>query len=639
MRTSTLAVMKRRVGIVLALAAIVALHAAFTFHFVPPTLVLGSEPIVGLDYDLHYEQTLRAVEAYRGAGRYWSYDPHLLAGQLSGVMDAHNKLIGMFAIAADQLGVPVHRSFNLFLWIAHLLVPLVMCAAARLFDLRWSAALLAAFLGSTLWFFDAFSHWCFYVGMIAWGSVAYLYVLPLAAFYRWCTTRKAQWLVVVALLLVLLHHLHAYVFFCLLVPMTVIYWRARHQLLRRDHVAVWAVALAVVMLNAWWLATALRFWHYIIDSGFFLDATPAFLLYDYLGLLKELDIQGVIGVRTGFRFLVFGAAIGGLWAWRQAGDERFLPLALGFFVLLFVAYFGGWFDLLRQVQPYRFVLPAAYLAVVPAAAWIVDALGSVYRRSPSPAALGLLALGAFIALPKLARDVLYFMPGWVPSAEREPPLPPPNINQAIEFGTVSWPRPFDFRHQPIRTASRVFVDYVKNNDKGHGRWLVEWWASGERLAWATNAQILGGIREFNQAHSDANLFRKFSLEQDVKHHELRNYLERYNVQWVVLSNPWPQLTKHEDLLEPVTSLYARRIFRSRLAPSWFMDGSAGTVKAELDRLTIRGSRGGDLVLKYHYLDSLVCRPNCEVYRAPIAGDRVGFIGVKGAPGDFEIINP
>jgi hypothetical protein len=34
----------------------------------------------------------------------------------------------------------------------------------------------------------------------------------------------------------------------------------------------------------------------------------------------------------------------------------------------------------------------------------------------------------------------------------------------------------------------------------------------------------------------------------------------------------------------------------------------------------------------------VCRPNCQIGRAPVPGDRVGFIRVLDAPADFDIVN-
>ncbi len=47
----------------------------------------------------------------------------------------------------------------------------------------------------------------------------------------------------------------------------------------------------------------------------------------------------------------------------------------------------------------------------------------------------------------------------------------------------------------------------------------------------------------------------------------------------------------------------------------------------------------NVFVKYHYMETLECRPGCEVYRVEIPGDRVGFIGVRNAPTDFEIVNP
>jgi hypothetical protein len=52
----------------------------------------------------------------------------------------------------------------------------------------------------------------------------------------------------------------------------------------------------------------------------------------------------------------------------------------------------------------------------------------------------------------------------------------------------------------------------------------------------------------------------------------------------------------------------------------------------------RRSGEGELVLRYHWLETLRCRPGCELHRVEVPGDRVGFIGVSNAPPDFEIGN-
>ncbi len=630
----------RRYALPFAMIAVLAVHLALMLYFEPPSLILSDEPVPGLDYESHMEQTVRAVEAHRRSGRIWCYDPHLLAGQPSGaIFDADNKLIEVFAIVLDRFGVPIHRSFNLFIWLAHGLVPLVFYASARLFRLDRSAAVGAAFLASMGWYFDALSHWFFWAGMIAWGFAAYLWVLPLALFYRWLDARRPWLLVSVFLLLGVIQHLHAYAFFLLVVPMTYLYWRARKSMGRWDHLAVWAVAIGVVAVNGWWLAAAMRFWHYILTAGYYLDATPDYLLYDYLGLLKEADIHGLIAVRAGFRFLIFGAAALWLITNRRKQDDRYVPLLATLGVLLFIAYFGGLVAPLREIQPYRFVIPAMYLATFPAALWIAEAVRSLKVSRPSPAALGVMALASFVALPKLARDVLYFIPDWIPGHTRPLPAPDPDVSGGRGFGTIAWKKPLAFRHEPMDEPMRQAIENARKAVDGKGRWLVEWWPLGERLAWATDAQILGGFRDINLAHSDANLFRKYPDGAPPDPDELGRYLERYNVQWVIVGNPKPKLESRNDVLEFAFTGLGQRVYRTRNKLSWFLDGSPGDVKAEVDLLTITGSRGGDLVLKYHYMETLECRPRCEIYRAEVPNDRVGFIGVRNAPSDFEIVNP
>ncbi len=626
----------------LALFLVLALHAALAFRFEPPSVVFGPDPIATIDYDTHYEQTVRALEAFRSAGRTWAYDPHLLAGQVSGaIFDADTKLHELFTIALERLGVPPARGYNLFILLAHLLLAPTIYASARLFRLSRAAATTAVLLASLCWYFDAFSHWVFWVGMISYGFASYAAILPIALFYRYCEDRRPVQIAGVGILLAAIHHLHPYSFFILIVPMALLYLRAFRSLERRHHLAVIGMAVFVLAANLWWLRVALRFWHYVLDSSFYLDATAAYVVYDYLGFLKEPSTTGVMAARTGFRFLALGGATLGLLAWRRARDARYVLFATTLGVLLGVAYFGGYLAPLRQVQPYRFSLPATFLATLPAGAFLCAAAGEVRDlhaggRLQRPLVL-LLGLCIFVGAPRLIRDALYFLPELVPRHARPLPAPPPNINGSIGFGTIQWPEPFDFKHAPIGPDAHAVADFVRAHDDGSGRWLVEWWMLGERLAWATDAQILGGFRELNLGHSDANWFRKYPSGAAPDPAELGKYLERYNVKWVIVSNPTPELESRTDLLTLEATVYGTRVYRTRIASSFLADGP-GQVRAELNHLTVRGSKGGDLVLRYHYLETLWCRPACTLYRAEVPGDRVGFIGVRGAPADFEIWN-
>ena len=627
----------------LVLALVVLGHVAMVFYFDPPSVILGSTPVGGFDWETHYGQVSDMVEASRDYGEVWAYDPQRLAGQPTGVIfDADNKAWELWSLALTKLGLPTHTAFNLFVWLAALFVPLVLWSAARLFKLSPAAAAVAASLGSLIYLFDSGCRWAAWVGMICWGMASYLAVLALALFWRWLEERRAPLLVALTFVLVGVHMVHPYVFFVLAPPMVALYLRARRTLGWKHHLLVVGAALVTVLANLWWMLPSFRFWHYILDSGFYLDATVDFLLTDYLGLLQEPSVSGVMALRSSYRFLALGGAVIGLWFWRKEKDSRFLPFVLALAILAAITYLGGYSSISKQIQPYRFAIPLTYLAIVPAAAFLERSALALRESRPRPAVLALLGLLVFVTLPRLLRDGIYFMPGLVPVAERPLPAPPPDINGGIFFGNIRWPLHFDFRHH-IHSARdlELAAAYVNEHDDGNGRWLVEWWMLGERLAWATKAQVIGGFLEMNLAHTDANLFRRHHDPQTLSDEELRAYFDQYAIKWVIVSNLMPGLEGRRQLLKPEKMVGWHRIY-SVVEPTGLVVGApvsgAARVSAQTNLITVRGNQQPSLTLRYHFHETLRCRPGCRLQRVEQPADRVGFIRVDDAPADFEIFN-
>lgn len=621
-------------------AAIFAAHVAVMLYMSPPSVVLGKEPLISLDWATHYEQCKRAVEAFAASGRLWLWDPHLLAGQPSGaIFDADNKLWELFCVALVKLGVPFDRAFNLFAWVTCGAVVPVVLASARLLGSTPRAALISSALAGLVWWFDGFTHWLWFVGMVCWAAASYAFLLPLGLLVAYVRERRRWQLVLLGPVLALVHTLHPYTFLALAGPMLVVYARARKDLTRREHAAIWGAAALTVVANLWWLKTALRFWHYILDSGYYLDATPDFVLWDWLALTKEPWVTGVIGNRSAFRFVALAGCAVAVHRLRASKDARLPWLWPALLFPLFVAYVGGVTPILRQVQPYRFVLPAVMLSTI-LAGELFDAIATPVAdalRTRGPLAAALL-VGILVGTPRLLRDVLYFVPDLVPRHKKPLPLAPPNVSGPLELGAQGWPEPYVYRHAPDVLFPAI-EDFVKKRDDGRGRWLVEWWMTGEQLAGRTDAQILGGFREINLAHSDANFFRVHPEDQPVEPEAFRRYLETFNVQWVVLVKRWPSLEARRDLLEPVPGPLGGLFFRTKIPLNWFLPAGPGVVKASNDRIAVQGSTGGSLVLKYHWLETLRCRPGCTVRRVPVQGTRVGFVGVDQAPPDFEVYNP
>jgi hypothetical protein len=624
---------RARLTFAAAVALLVALHAGLIAYFDHPSIVFDERPLSGVDFDTHIEQTWRVLEGLDGWGKTWVYDVQLLAGHPNGtIFDADNKAWELWTFLGWKLGLARGTAFNTFLLLAHVLVVPVVYASARLFGLgRW-AALGAAGLGSMLWFFDGFVHWCWWVGMVAYAIASVLFLLPIALFYRFLQEWRWWQGVCVSVLMGVGHLVHPYTFVIMVVPMLALYVRAWRGLSLRRHAAILGIAAGVIAVNAYWLAVALSFWDQILDSAYFGQTSLKFLLADFFGVLLDPSATGIIGSRSGFRFVALGAALVMLVLWRRRGDRRFLPLAAGILTMLALAYLGGYVRIVAQIQPYRHVFPAAFLAVIPAAAlgeelWRTGALKRLPRL--------VYALGAVLLLPglqHLGRDVIYFFPDHLPKVapllDGTPPL----------IAASGYPEHMRYRHYPMEEAFDELSDWVTEVDDGQSRFLVQAGVVGEQLAWKTRAQVLGGFQHRNLKHAYANLFRVYP-QGVVRPEELRRYLETYAVQWLVVTFPKPWFDAVPDLLELHTVVGIHRIYRTKVDVSLFLRGS-GEIHARTNEIAVRDTPPDeDIILRYHWLDTLVCAPDCRIepYENPIRG--VPFIRVPAPhPPEFEIRN-
>lgn len=594
--------------------------------------LLRPVPYSGFDFDTHVSQVWRVLEGLRGWGQPWVYDVQHLAGYPNGtIFDADNKGWELWTFAVASLGVPDGLAFNSFVIAAHLCVAPVIYVSARLFELRRPFALLAAAFGVLYWTFDSWNHWEWFVGMIAYAIAGYLFLLPLSAFYRWTRERRPWQAIVCALGMGLAHLVHPYTFFILVAPMAALYLRNVRELSRREHAVVWSIVAFTVLVNGWWLGNALRFWHYILDSSLFADPTLDSLYWDVLGLVGDPTAMGVIGNRTAFRLTLVVGAIVAVVAWWRRGDDRALPFGVGLSVLVALTYLGGYTPF-AQIQPHRHVGPTGFIAVIPCAAAIEHVVRERRWSRLSRPVKGLLLVLALPALQHLARDVLYF------TARSLPPPAPLLDGQKVWYTQLGYGPHGDFSYGDW--THEELAAWVRAHDDRQGRFVVEDWHVGEQLTWKTDAQILGGFIWRNLEHSWAHLFRwrpqGIATDEDLRHH-----LTTFAVRYVIISTPRPLAPwwDHSSVLEHVADVTHFRIYRVREPSGLFAEGS-GELRARTNLLEVAASDPGkDVVLRYHWLETLVCEPDCELVREPIDIDGVGFIRVPAPhPADFRIRN-
>ena len=623
---------RRRVLMFMAFALVVLLHLTLFVHVERNAPIFNGQPLTWIDFDTHAEQVYRVTDAWAGWGKHWAYDVQLLAGYPTGtVFDADNKGWELWTYVLWRIGIPRAIAFNLFVLFVHLLVPGTVYWAARLFRLSRGEALLAATLAIGVWFFDGLARWSWFSGGVSFAFVSFLFVLPVALFYAHLRSGRWWLLIVLAVVMSLGHLVHPSIFVVLVVPMTAMYVRSFKSLGWKRHVGIVGVALVVIASNAWWLVTAFRYAHYVTDHEPFFVGALHHVLLDMGELIDELTRTGLIGNRTGFRLLSLVAGAVTLVLWRRERDDRFLPLSTGVGVLVVLAYAGGYLWVFQQIQPYRNVVPAAFLATIPAAAlagevWRRRALHGLPRLAWAP-----LGIAAFFGASHLATDVLYFFPKSMPDV---PSLP---TGEQMNITAYGFPEHRDFRHYPPEPHFDEISAWVQEHDDGQGRWLVEWWVLGEHLLWRTGAQVLGGFRERNLDHRAANLFHRYP-HGHVGDEELARYLEQYAVRWVIVSQELP-IFESRAPLEKVATVGMHRVYRTKVPVSFVRAGS-GRVDASLNRIGVAGTDPNrDVVLRFHWFETLVCESNCRIEREPLPDNPVGFIRVPAPhPADFTVLN-
>jgi hypothetical protein len=618
-----------------------AIHLAFLFYFMPTDRMTGEVAMSGFgDYATHINQAALFSEGLVEWGETWVYDPFLIAGYPAGTLfDIDNKAWQLWVHMGRYLGWNLVQGFNWYILMAHLLVPAVMAFVARCFDLRYSAVLIAVGFGVGMWWFDSFVHWCWWAGMLAFTFAGYCFLIPLACFYRWSKRPTSwPWAIATALTLGVLHLMHPFAFFACVVPMLVLFARSWKRLTKLQRGKVFGMAGVVLLMNGWWLINALSHWHYLVDSSHYGQSSIKFLLGDIASLMLQPETTGMVGTRAGFRMLAWGLGVLGLWRWYKAGDERGYMLGAGWCFGFFLTYCGGYIFLTAQIQPFRFVMPVSYLAALPASVFLLDALRELREEGKGKLAPRMAGVFAFLATMLLIRDVNYFM-------SRALPDPVPNFDgiNSHMYGVEGYPIPAAYDYAQFAPPVPV-IDYVRKHDDGQSRWLVDVSFLGEELAWSTRAQIMGGFVLRNVKHSWANYFRRYP-QGITRPEELRKYMETFGIGWVMVGHLDHYLNRVENPeLELFATIAHIRIYKPKFEARLVTGGDPNKpphVEAKVNQIKITGSDpNADLLVRYHWLEKLICKPDCRIERAPSDPvDVVGFMKIPAPhPADFEIVN-
>jgi hypothetical protein len=404
-------------------------------------------------------------------------------------------LIGAVAGLASSDFEGTDRVYRALLFALHLLVPIAGMAAARIARATGGAVLATGALFSALWWFDSLTHGCWYSGRVGW------LVLGLGA-----------------------------PFAVLAVPAAM----AKRPLPLVGAVSLLALAAAPLREPA---------------GEVFASRAPR-LFHDLVEVLSD-DYGAGGNVRAALRVAIFFMAA---WVLRERwhGDRRDRSVGVFLGLSIALAYLGGYAPVAWPVDPYLLLVPAGFVAAVPAGALLAAALKALPTVAPGGRVV--LALGAIAALPAFARTVLSYAPALLP--ERVLRSPADLRVSALVGPNERHPDPL--RHTPPPPFYAVLAQHV-SAAVPPGAVLVRDRGLAATLSLKTASPVLGPLA----LRGEPAAVREPALPEHWSGPALADRVRQYDVRWLIVAGPLDPIESRADVFEPVGFFEAARVYRVR----------------------------------------------------------------------------
>lgn len=609
----------RRHGWTVALA-LWALHVALVMLALPVQAIAGPQPLAYIDSSFHQYQMQVARELW-AQGRLIGYDPWFAAGHLGGVnFNVSAKLPALMAALLPSAGIaPLYK---LYVALAAALAPGLVLLGVRRLALGGGVAAAAAALAVLCWWVTQL-HWYHTAGMVSFVLASYLAFAVLA----WAldlATREADWPGCTGLGLLVavgffLHPLFVVPLLCMALPLLACCWP---QLRGRSLVrVVLAATLLGLLPNLLWL------WPTLSLPGLGKESIQPFQRATGLYIAWTEATGRIGGVARGAKLnlVLWFAAAWGVFATRDARLRRLaLGFVLGALLLILFAALGGHVDAIGRLQPNR-QSGAAYLMLVLPAALGVAAMVRVGLQGGRGARLGqagllVLALGLAFTGRELANEV---------SAR-----PTPHHGRAApeirgEGPLTAWLKQTLATH--TTPAGRILFETSlgRVHDGAH--------IAGP-LAHALGREFIGGpyVYMHHAGFWDGQLFgqpiQAFSADA------FRERLALYNVGWIVVHS---EASKAFLDTLPAARLLARQgplaVYAWDGAPlSYVLKGTGEVASRGVNRLSLQGLAGDEVILKYHHVPGLQATPAVTLEPVLLPGDPQPFIRLRHPPASLEI---
>lgn len=609
------------------LFAVFLMHSIGTILFFEhPGDLLRDVTILNDDYPPFYYQILTDRLVYTNL-QTWAYDPSSMAGYPHSLLGLG---ITWMIVSKVLFFLNSGAAMKVGLLLMVLPVPFLFYIASRYTGLGRGYSFCSAVVGVIVYRtgLASFGNW---VGMSAAVFSAVMCVVAISALVA-CFNPKAAprhyfglflWLT----LATLAHPTSAIVLFMPFTLAFILLFRKAGA--RRTGFTIVTIVCSFI-INLWWLLPMYYLRRYSVpqDTGVLFQPegiSPLKQLFDDLlgfwqggaGTILALDASILLALAGIFRMR------------SQKGSSHAFIWLSGILFLGIITYAGGSIELLRAIQPRRYLLPLSIM-LVPLSGWGVAWVHSWAKaREFKPLVLNLALIA--IAVGSLTLNNFSHLFSITPWRTR-----------------LTYPLP-------------ELVSYLKNEVKGEGRLMAEdssaFGPDGENHVYngghflvlmpqIINRELIGG------PHPGYLMINRFaSLEDGKLAHkpisslsktQIRDYMDLYNITWaLVWSRPAKNaLDSFPELFQKVHEIDIFRIYRLKRDSNFFI-GATGDIKAEQNRIEVKSlapTTSEAVILKYHWLETFRSQPDVGVEPVKLMDDPVPFIKITNPVPNFVIYN-
>jgi len=618
---------------ILLLLILIVFHTLSTFAAFPFHRLDWTKPLLNGDYAFHFFQTRQTLDFLRISGRTWGYDPYFMAGYPTIAVNMLNNFFATFLAGVLSFFLPLPIAIKTVIIMMLITFPLIYFFSCRNFSFSVPQSLLASavliFLLHFYWFYRA----TIKDGLYNFAFCIFFTLFTFSCFVRYLERSEKRVIVYYTLsgwLSLTIHPLSGFILISFLFSYLIFNHR---KIFSREFRHLVLGTCLIMAGNLYWLMPIIRFSKYYLSTHKFCQA------WGFLDFLEKLcDYKNVV-----FNFF-FGCSLLTPFFIKREDKKRSLILSIWIISLIMISIGSCKTEPIKSffahLQPSRYLLVSTILIPILAVQSFSDlAFFEKYARRLKWIILffcTIILLHFFICSDCLTRL----------SGNRDCVLKKIFCLPLVKFQQIT--------DDIMGNFGEGLVDKVLGLTDRSARVLIEDSDGGKAfhhshmlglLQMLTSREFIGGpyievkiIHSF-AAFGNGKIF--FKRIKDISIERFMRYMDLYNIKWVFAHSEESRcyFQAHPEYFQHIDAYRNIDIYSVNREASYFIEGK-GNIQPSLDKIIITNASRGNIIIKYHFLETLKTSPMVSIREVKMLDDPVGFIGIDNSRGydSIEIYN-